>query len=40
MGRSAIDKPGVDFAPIDKILVYPRKFDAPPVDRGDTLDVR
>jgi hypothetical protein len=35
MGRSTFDKPGVDSAPIDKILVDFAEFDAPLVDRDD-----
>jgi hypothetical protein len=35
-GRPPIDKPGVDFVPIDKMLVDPAEFDAALVDRdGD-----
>jgi len=36
IGPPAIDKPGVDFLPIDNILVDPAEFDAVVVDRDDT----
>ena len=35
-GRCAFDKPGVDFAPIDKDLVDPAEVDAALVDRDGT----
>jgi hypothetical protein len=31
--RSPIDKQGVDFTPIDKVLVDPAEFDVAVVDR-------